>query len=88
MDINKCSVHMYGTKVEITMAKAEPGSWSHLDFPRKDKLPPPVQNFVPVKQDTNSSDDESKSDDDFNLDDLTTVTNGVQLSELASTKKY
>lgn len=25
---------MYGTKVEITLPKAEPGHWSNLDFPK------------------------------------------------------
>lgn len=26
---------MFGTKVEIKLKKAEPGSWSRLDVPRK-----------------------------------------------------
>lgn len=25
---------MFGTKVEITLPKAEPGHWSNLDFPK------------------------------------------------------
>lgn len=32
---------MYGTKVEIKMRKAEPGSWAKLNIPRT--LPTPVK---------------------------------------------
>lgn len=75
---------MYGTKVEITMPKAEPGSWAKLDFPRE-KLPPPVKKGEHPARTKNVSVNES-DDDGFNLDDIETVNNGVQLSELATTK--
>lgn len=75
---------MYGTKVEITMPKAEPGSWSKLDFPRE-KLPPPVKQGQETKRTKTVSVNES-DDDGFNLDDIETVNTGVHLTELASTK--
>ncbi|KAL3280197.1 hypothetical protein HHI36_017697 [Cryptolaemus montrouzieri] len=34
VDVEKSKVTMYGTKVEISLKKAEPGSWSRLDIPR------------------------------------------------------
>lgn len=75
---------MYGTKVEITMPKAEPGSWSKLDFPRE-KLPAPFKaGHQPSRTKTVSV---NESDDDgFNLDDIEAVNAGIQLSELASSK--
>lgn len=76
---------MYGTKVEITMPKAEPGSWSKLDFPREQKMPPPVKAGQVPSIAKNTSVSES-DDDGFNLDDIETVNAGIQLSELASSK--
>lgn len=73
---------MYGTKLEITMPKAEPGSWAKLDFPRE-KLPPPVKPGQPLPQKTSAATD---SDDEFNLDDIESVSHGVTLTELASKK--
>lgn len=35
VDVDNTSVSMLPTKVEIKMKKAEPGSWSKLDFPRQ-----------------------------------------------------
>lgn len=34
VDIEKSSVSMLPTKVEIKLKKAEPGSWAQLSFPR------------------------------------------------------
>lgn len=73
---------MYGTKVEITMPKAEPGSWPKLDFPRKN-LPPPVKSGQEIKT---AKPEANESDDDFDLDDIESTTQGVTLTELASTK--
>lgn len=46
---------MYGTKVEIKLKKAEPGSWTRLEVPRvthetelrKPKLPDKVDSLTP-----------------------------------------
>lgn len=84
IDVEKTTAHMYGTKVEITMPKAEPGSWAKLDFPRE-KLPPPVKAGQSPPQKLKTTED-ADSDDEFNLDDIESVTQGVTLTELASTK--
>lgn len=34
IDITKASAQMFGTKVEITLPKAEPGNWATLNFPK------------------------------------------------------
>jgi cysteine/histidine-rich domain-containing protein 1 len=34
VDVKASQVSMYGTKVEIKLKKAEPGSWSRLEIPR------------------------------------------------------
>lgn len=35
INVEESSVGMYGTKVEIKMRKAEPGSWTKLNIPRE-----------------------------------------------------
>lgn len=76
---------MFGTKVEITMPKLEPGSWQKLDFGREN-LPPPVKAGQQPTRRKNVSVNESDDDDGFNLDDIETVNAGIHLSEIASTK--
>ena len=34
VDVQVSTVNMYGTKVEISLKKAEPGSWTKLEIPR------------------------------------------------------
>lgn len=34
MDVAQSSVSMLPSKTEIKLRKLQPGSWSHLDFPR------------------------------------------------------
>lgn len=34
VDVSKATAHMYGTKVEIVLPKAEAGHWTNLDFPK------------------------------------------------------
>lgn len=75
---------MFGTKVEITMPKAEPGSWSKLDFPRE-KLPPPLKAGQQMSAKSNAK-KANDSEDEFDLDDIEAVTQGVHLSEIAQTK--
>lgn len=58
---------MYGTKVEITLPKAEPGSWSNLSFPKA--APPAKQPEKPKQQPIEDEDDDS----DVDLDDLEPV---------------
>lgn len=49
VDIGKSTSTMYGTKVEIKLKKAEPGSWSKLEIPRviKDEKITEDQELVP-----------------------------------------
>ncbi|KAH8306365.1 hypothetical protein KR018_009162 [Drosophila ironensis] len=78
VDIAKVSAHMYGTKVEITLPKLEPGSWSLLNFPRT-TMPAAKSSLSPEAAKQEDSDDE-----DFDLDDIETVPNqGLRLSELS-----
>lgn len=79
INVEKASVQMYGTKVEITLPKQEPGSWPKLNIPR-DILPA-------VKKTTtkNEPSADQTSDDEFSdLDDIQTVHSyGLKLSELS-----
>ncbi|XP_037954901.1 cysteine and histidine-rich domain-containing protein-like [Teleopsis dalmanni] len=78
IDVSKTTVHMYASKVEITLPKAEPGSWSMLDFPHA-KLPPVQKTNLKQKQD-------SVSDDDVDLDDIDSVSTGLHLTEISTNK--
>ena len=69
--VEETTVTMYGTKVEITMPKAEAGSWSKLDFPRQREVPD-----QPVKVVVNDNSKESdSSDSDVDLDDIKSYKN-------------
>uniref|UniRef100_A0A0C9RBB5 CHORD protein n=1 Tax=Fopius arisanus TaxID=64838 RepID=A0A0C9RBB5_9HYME len=86
IDVNKTSAHMFATKVEITMPKAEPGSWQKLDFPRE-KLPPALKLNESESIFTSQRKD-SESDDEFNLDDIETVNNGLRLADISDNKNH
>lgn len=78
INVQKASVQMFGTKVEITLPKLEPGSWSNLNFPR-DVLPA-------AKKDTDQSNRKADDSDDefFDLDDIQPVQSyGLKLSEMS-----
>lgn len=77
MDVKKASAHMYGTKIEITLPKLEPGSWSKLNFPR-DTLPAAKKSLAAENP------KEVESDEDFDLDDINPIqTHGLKLSDLS-----
>lgn len=67
---------MLGTKVEITLPKAEPGSWGQLYFANKKPTESKAsgQPSVQLKQ----TDDDSESDTD--LDDIEQI-RGVKITE-------
>lgn len=74
---------MFASKVEIKMVKAEPGSWSRLDIPQKKVQPVRETNDkIPEKSDSTSDADFEC----FNLDDIETVSQGLHLSEMSTTK--
>ncbi|XP_017036380.1 cysteine and histidine-rich domain-containing protein morgana [Drosophila kikkawai] len=79
VDVSKASAQMLGTKVEITLPKLEPGSWSKLNFPR-DSLPA-ARKSLHAQQPKQEDDD---SDEDFDLDDIHSVaSHGLRLSDLS-----
>lgn len=71
---------MYGTKVEITMPKLEPGSWPKLNFPHE-VLPAAKKTSAQVQ--TKPTNDES-DEELFDLDDIQSVqSHGLKLSEMS-----
>lgn len=71
---------MFGTKVEITLPKAEPGTWANLNFPPKtvpNKAKEQEKEAEPVKPVTPANEDD---DSDLDLDDIQQV-RGVRISE-------
>lgn len=75
--VKEANVTMHGTKVEITLPKAEIGSWSKLDVPRKQEKNEPKKEEKPA---------ENESDSDFDLDDIEAIS-GVQISEVKEDSK-
>lgn len=72
---------MYGTKVEITLPKLEPGSWPKLNFPRETL--PAAQKTTKNKPNADHTSDEEF----FDLDDIQPVhSHGIKLSELSMQK--
>ncbi|KAM8707088.1 hypothetical protein ACLKA7_011227 [Drosophila subpalustris] len=79
INVEKSSAQMYGTKVEITMPKLEPGSWPKLNFPRE-VLPAAKKSPTQAKPTTTDESDEEF----FDLDDIQSVqSHGLRLSEMS-----
>ena len=57
---------MFATKLEVRLRKAEPGSWSKLDFPSS----------------TTSSTEQTKQQETATMDDLVPEVDAVDLSDL------
>lgn len=91
VNVEKASASMYGTKVEITMPKAEGIHWSKLDFPRDDPIPENEQvyakNSVAAKVEQTEPAEEEDDESDVDLDDIEPVTGAkiTELGELART---
>lgn len=73
IDVEKTTAQMFGTKLEITMPKAEPGTWAKLDFPREVIATKQVD-VEPIQND----DDDS----DVDLDDIEAISAGIHVSEI------
>lgn len=71
---------MLGTKVEITLPKAEPGSWATLMFPKavtaNEKAATKTEKSESLKQTTNEDDNDS----DVDLNDIEQV-RGVKITD-------
>lgn len=70
VDVSKSKVQMFGTKVEITLAKAEPGHWPKLDFPREKKLSTEQIQRQLEEEQRKKADGVDDSDSDVDLDDI------------------
>lgn len=63
INVEQTTVQFLGTKVEISLVKAEPGSWAKLDFPRM------VQQELSLPE-TKNVEPEADPDSDVDLDDI------------------
>lgn len=76
IDVDKTKVQFLGTKVEITLVKAEPGNWAKLDIPHQK---PKTVDDEPQPTGPQVADDGIESDVD--LDDIEAIS-GVQITEV------
>lgn len=90
IDAAKATANMYGTKVEVTLPKAEGGHWMKLDFPRETPTECETQEAVnensekkveKPKEQAKQAEVEDENDSDVDLDDLELV-QGARLMEL------
>lgn len=84
IDVSKASAQMLGTKVEITLPKAEPGKWATLNFPKvvtekakdnKSDAKPTESHKAAVAQPTSND-----NDSDVDLNDIEQV-RGVKITD-------
>lgn len=81
VDVSRAEARMYGTKIEVSMPKAEPGHWTKLEIPKAQTVEENPQTFAD-KIDPNEDDDEP----DVDLDDLEVISHTAKVTELASTR--
>ncbi|KAH8404649.1 hypothetical protein KR215_005849 [Drosophila sulfurigaster] len=80
INVEKVTAHMYGTKLEITLPKLEPGSWAKLNFPRE--VLPAVKKSDAIQKETAVNDE--SDDDSVDLDDIEPVhSHGLKISEMS-----
>ncbi|KAJ6638387.1 Cysteine and histidine-rich domain-containing protein morgana [Pseudolycoriella hygida] len=75
IDVERTAVQFLGTKVEIKLVKAEPGSWAKLDFPRA------VQQELIEQQETKKEETKTDTDSDVDLDDIEAM-NAVTIKDI------
>lgn len=88
IDVSKASANMFGTKLEISMPKAEGGHWTMLDFPRETTREEIEQQHA-IKSETREVISKvagaeiaiDENDSDVDLDDLE-VHEGAMITEL------
>ncbi|KAG5672501.1 hypothetical protein PVAND_002625 [Polypedilum vanderplanki] len=81
IDVDKATAKMFGTKIEITLPKAEGGQWLKLDFPRET-----VKQIEEEEKEEPQVVKESTADDsDVDLDDIEII-QGAKITDLASQK--
>lgn len=84
VDVAKSKVQMFGTKVEVTLIKAEPGSWAKLDFPREKKATATeIQRQLQEQQQKAAAEQEDGGDDsDVDLNDIEPTFRMASLKEV------
>lgn len=86
IDPKRSTVSMMGTKLEITLCKAELGSWPKLDFPRKVDQKTPEAEMEQLNIDNiKAQEDEpvtEDSDSDVDLDDVGPVYTSAKITEV------
>lgn len=82
INVSKATVQMLGSKIEITLPKAEPGHWASLEFPKAAKAPEKpteqIEKIEEIKPTAAANNDDNDSDVD--LDDLQQV-RGVRITD-------
>lgn len=86
IDVQKTTVQMMGTKVEITMCKAELGSWAKLNFPAAQVVSEQEVSLdeLQIKPETaaNETNKDHDSDSDVDLDDVGPVYQSAKITEI------
>lgn len=82
VDVAKSKVQMFGTKVEITLVKAEPGHWPKLDFPREKKTTADEQKRLEEERKKAAEAAQEDSDSDVDLDDVTPTFRQATITEV------
>lgn len=90
VDVDKSTVQMMGTKVEITLCKAELGSWAKLNFPPQVKEENEAEEELSVNQlqieaekgKAKETTNENESDSDVDLDDVEPIYSSARITEL------
>lgn len=68
VDVSQSKLQMFGTKVEVTLVKAEPGKWTKLDFPREKK--PSAEKIQKQLEEEKKKQTAEDSDSDVDLNDI------------------
>lgn len=83
INVSKASAQMLGTKVEITLPKAEPGNWTTLDFPRtvtENAMTDDKLKAAEVAESVARSTPTDNNDSDVDLNDIEQV-RGVKITD-------
>lgn len=80
VDVGKSRVQMFGTKVEVTLVKAEPGTWPKLDFPREKK--PTAEQIRQKLLEEQKAAEQLSDDSDVDLNDIGPAFRSASIQEI------
>lgn len=83
IDVAATKVQFYGTKVEVTMVKAEPGHWNQFEVPPKQASPAPAAPQVAAVAAAANGNDDDGIESDVDLDDIEAIRD-VTITDQAS----